>query len=198
MLEHGSSVRPLPGETHSGDLALAWERGGTTMLALIDFLGHGSRAAKEASRVEGLLCATSTISPGEILEELHRDQRGRVGCVAGVCAVDAAAGAFVFAGVGDVSGVHVGQDLIETMVATAGLLGERSPSIREKAGQLEDRSLLILFTDGIEPWLGDRAPGSHYFRAPTALAAEIVDAHGRSDDDASCLVARFRERPRAR
>ena len=114
-----------------------------------------------------------------------------------MCAIEPANGSFVVAGIGDVSGVHVSQSAMVEVVFGAGLLGERSPSIRETEGRLGDRSLFVLFSDGVEPWLSGPVSGPHYFRSAEALASGIVDEYGRSDDDASCLIARYREELRA-
>ena len=44
----GKSLRPYEGEVVSGDIATAYELEGVLVISLIDVLGHGPEAHKEA------------------------------------------------------------------------------------------------------------------------------------------------------
>ncbi|HKP72704.1 MAG TPA: ATP-binding protein, partial [Pyrinomonadaceae bacterium] len=95
----GAWSRPLPGEDRNGDAYFVRRRARQTLLAAVDGLGHG-QGAYEASQVAlEVLAEWQGESLEEVFHAAHAALRPTRGAVMGACVLDAARGAFHYAGV---------------------------------------------------------------------------------------------------
>jgi negative regulator of sigma-B (phosphoserine phosphatase) len=176
--------RPRVGETVCGDAVLVREHGndGGVLVALIDALGHGPKAADVAQTSTEWL--GSTASSGDnapaLVHGLHRALSGSRG---------AAALIVLFTSKG-VEACSVGNVELRTtgklpFVLTPGVLGVRlrPPRICFADGPINDR--FVAYSDGISGRFDLKSLRSY---SPSELATHIFATHRHEHDDASVVV----------
>lgn len=178
-------VVPREGETACGDAAIVRTTDEATLLAVVDALGHGSRAAEVADVARAWLEAAPLGGGVEpLVDGLHAALRGTRGACALLCIV----------GNGSMQGCSVGN--VEArwsksrpaFVLTPGVLGHRvgRPRVFHMAPVPGER--VVLFSDGVSARFDMRQLGS----LSTADACRaIFAAHRRPHDDATVIVADF-------
>jgi hypothetical protein len=188
--------RPIAGESVSGDghVAAAFPHG--VLLGLIDGLGHGQEAAA-ATRVA---VATLEAEPDRpvlaLIRACHVALRGTRGAVMSLAAIDAARDEMAWAGVGNVEAVLTRAEPAAgparaRILLRSGVVGYQLPPLRAVSLPIAPGDLLVFASDGLGHGFGDEAP----FGDPGAFAEHLLRVHGRSSDDASVLVARYRGAP---
>ncbi len=186
--------RPAEGETLCGDAYTIVPRGRVTLVALADGLGHGPHAARAAQAFCSHVEAAADRPLDAIMASADRAIAGTRGVAAALLRLDPP-GHFEFAGVGNV----VLRVLCRTPIhpfSVAGTLGRgNARRARCERFPVERGDLLVMHTDGVSGrWELDGLRGE----PPDRLARELLDVHGRSHDDATCLVVRWDgEAPRA-
>jgi anti-sigma regulatory factor (Ser/Thr protein kinase) len=187
---YGVWSRPHPGEEVNGDAYFIRARGGRTLLAVIDGLGHGL-GAKEASDVAIDQLEEWTGEPlDEVLPALHNSLRSTRGAVIGTAIIDRETGRFHYSGVGNVMVRVYGAPEHTTPLSANGTLGARLGSLRVWSYPWAEGATLIMASDGISAsWDMDSYPGLLQ-RTPQLLAGILMRDYGRDADDATVLVAR--------
>jgi hypothetical protein len=111
---HGLT-RPLSGERVSGD---AWAaRGGDRLtLMMCDGLGHGPLAASASQAAVDAFRHDPAGGPAAVVERLHRSMSHTRGGAVAVAEIDSAAGEVRFAGLGNIAG-HIVSDQVTTPTA---------------------------------------------------------------------------------
>jgi hypothetical protein len=188
MIQHGIAIRPMPGETRSGDAASVVVREGFVTAILIDGLGHGVGAAEVADHAIQLAEAQAELRPEALLRALDEALIRSRGAVASVLRLERATGGGLasFAGIGNVGLSFRGQRPFAP-VSMPGILGRRVRKVRSFEHSLSRGDLLVLYTDGLSSRLelGDLAG------EPPSMAASLVARFGKSTDDAGCVVLRW-------
>jgi hypothetical protein len=184
----GVAQRPATGETLCGDAFAVVPCARTTLVALADGLGHGPEAARAALSFCGHARAAAEAPLDEILASADQAVAGTRGVVAALLRLEPP-GHFEFAGVGNVAVRVLGRAPVHPL-SVAGTVGRRSTRrARRERFAIGTGDLLVMHTDGVAshwaPDLLDRAA------APAQLAEALLGAHGRSHDDATCLVIRW-------
>lgn len=183
-------VRPHRSERLSGDaVVLGWIQD-RVLVALIDALGHGPRAAQIAEKATQALRGVARADVLLAIDAVDQALRQSDGAAIGVVVVDPRDGRYEAAAVGNVS-VRVigGNDL--RLDWTEGTVGAtyRRPAVR--SGNLGP-GVLVLYSDGIS----DRFTGADYpgvaSDEPSVASRSIVDRFGKDYDDAACVVLRWR------
>lgn len=188
MIRVAHRTSPLPGYAENGDAVVArvdLERR-RALLAVIDGLGHGPRAAKAAESATASLDAAPLEGKDVIglMESLHAALRGTRGAAATLCLVDGC----------DVSVCGVGNVALRTsgtpvpFVLSPGILGARVPRFRAASATMREGDRLVLHSDGIRP-----AFSLDEMRRldPEAVANQLFETFRRPSDDASVLVVDF-------
>jgi hypothetical protein len=183
----GIAQRPANGETLCGDAYAIVRRGPKTLVALADGLGHGPEAALAAQA----FCSHAQASADRPLESILTSAHGAISGTRGVAAallrLDPP-GHFEFAAVGNVVLRVFARKPIHPL-SVAGTLGRRNvrPPRCERFA-VEQGDLLVMHTDGVSDRYDlDRLRGE----PPDRVAQQLLDVHGRSNDDATCLVVRW-------
>jgi negative regulator of sigma-B (phosphoserine phosphatase) len=183
-----SFCQPARGESACGDLVVHREAGDEHLLAVIDVLGHGPKAADVAAQARQYLLGLpwpSAQTSEAIVAGLDEHLRGTRGAGAMVCLVrgDRLDGC----GVGNVELRSVGAAVPTLM--SPGVLGSQRPlKLRPFAAQVTRGTSLFLFSDGVS----SRAPFSTLARLTPAGACEsLARDHRKPHDDGSALVATF-------
>ena len=175
--------RPCAGETENGDAALVRTHGNTTLLAVIDALGHGPKAAEVAAR--GVACLEAVSLEDDLLtimNALHGALQGTRG--AAVTSVLVRPNGVAGCAVGNVATKSFGSHLDIPM--SPGILGARVRKMRVFDFARPSRARLALFSDGISSRFSLEATRE---RPAADACRELLAAHGKSSDDATILIA---------
>jgi anti-sigma regulatory factor (Ser/Thr protein kinase) len=185
-------VRPLTGETVSGDGFAVREVGGRRQMLVCDGLGHGPLAAlatQEALRVFG---AGAAMPPAAVVDALHRTLGHTRGAALAVAELDHDAGLVRYAGLGNIAGTVLAPDGSRRgMVSLPGIAGHQKRQIREYDYPLAPGAVVLMHSDGVvDRWSPADYPGllNH---SPLVIAATVLRDAGTRRDDAGVLVARM-------
>ena len=193
-LELGIAERPLPGQARSGDRAVLAEFAGGALVAAIDGLGHGEKAADAAAIAADVLAERRDDEPEDLIEACHAALRLTRGVVMTLAWFDLAGGRMSWTGVGNVEGrlVHAAAGPYaptEGAFTRGGVVGYNLPSVRVTSAALEPGDLLVLATDGVGSGFAEAlAPGG----GAQQIADRILAEHGKPADDALVVVVRYR------
>jgi serine/threonine protein phosphatase PrpC len=183
----GVAQRPAEGETLCGDAYAIVRRGRRTLVALADGLGHGPEAARAAQAFCSHVQAAADRPLDAILTTAGPAIAGTRGVAAALLRLDPP-GHFEYAGVGNIVLRVLSRTPIHPL-SVAGTLGRRNARrVRCDRFAVEEGDLLVMHSDGVSGrYELDRLRGA----APDRVARELLAAHGRSHDDATCLVVRW-------
>ena len=173
---------PRRGETANGDAAVVRVDGDRALLAVVDALGHGDRAA-EAARlaVEYLSEASLEDDVVDTLQQLHGALRGSRGAAATVCAIRA--GRVEGCGVGNVELRSWGAKV--PALLSPGVLGGTVRKFRGFRCELSVATRIVMYSDGVRlAGLGPLAA-----LPPAEACRHVMDEHRNLDDDATVVVA---------
>ncbi|MDT4954455.1 MAG: hypothetical protein QOJ02_2593 [Acidobacteriota bacterium] len=182
--------RSHPGETLNGDAYYIARRGSSTLLAVIDGLGHGA-GAKEATDVAVDLLDEWMGEPlDKVLQSAHNALRSTRGVVLGAAVIDETNKRFHYAGVGNIMvRVYNAPEHISP-ISTNGTLGARLGNLRVWTYPWAEGATLIMASDGVSAsWDIESYPGL-LRRTPQLIAGILMRDYGRHADDATVLVAR--------
>jgi phosphoserine phosphatase RsbX len=195
-LDWAVSGRPLPGEEVSGDLAACMPVGDGALLAGIDGLGHGNKAAEAAAIARDTIAAHSSETLASLFRLCHVELARTRGAAITLVRVQCGAGMLQWVGVGNVEAHLVRRtetghgSMVASAVVFGGTVGYRLPRLRDSVVELRPDDLVIMATDGVrQGFIPEVATGQRVDR----IATGILDGHARASDDALVAVARVRE-----
>ncbi len=185
----GVAQRPAQGETLCGDAYAIVPSGRTTLVALADGLGHGRDAARAAHAFCSHAEEVADRPLDSILSSADRAVAGTRGVAAALLRLDPP-GHFEFAGIGNVVLRVFSRRPIHPL-SVAGTLGRRNTrQLRSERFAVEPGDLLVMHTDGV---CGSYKLEGLRREPPERVAQQLLEAHGRSHDDATCVVVRWDE-----
>lgn len=185
----GIAHAPAPGCFVSGDAQYFDERDGTCLLAVLDGVGHGRRAADACSSALRLLAQRTGNDLPALLKQIHEGLRRTVGAAIGLFLVHPASGLATFAGVGNVRGRILG-DREQHHEGIPGTLGSHLPMLRPAHSPYRPGDTLALFSDGISHKLSLAELDPLVRAQPQVAAQRLFDLHRLPTDDALILLAR--------
>jgi negative regulator of sigma-B (phosphoserine phosphatase) len=168
------------GERECGDTWIVREVEGATVIAVVDGLGHGSRAAEVALRASSALDAVESADPESVVEELHRALAGTRGAAAMVCCLRGAH--LRGCGVGNVSLRSLGTKV--PVVWTPGVLGVEVRRLRSFEAWIVSPTRLALFSDGISSQMTIPPPTV----ARGDACERVLDGWRHAFDDAAIVI----------
>jgi negative regulator of sigma-B (phosphoserine phosphatase) len=176
---------PREGEQENGDAALVRPDDEGGMVAVIDALGHGARAAETAAVATAFL-AEVDLAAGlrAVVEGLHVALRGTRGAAAMVLRFSA----------GKVEGIGVGNVEARAhaakvpVVLTPGVLGSQVSRLKVFEAKLRGKGRLAVFSDGVSRHLALDDLASLVTRD---ACRALMDRYRRPGDDATVLVTDF-------
>jgi serine/threonine protein phosphatase PrpC len=192
VIEYGVAGRPAPGEAHSGDGFVVQSSDESTLVAVMDGLGHGPEAAEAAELAAEFLSDHADQPLVSLIEGCHRALRKTRGVVLAAARLEEQGKATTWLGVGNVdarvfrSGPRWGQS--DTLVMRGGVVGYQIPALRPRPLHIQDGDLLVMATDGIQ---------SSYQQALSPMqsvqtsADRVLAGYGNNSDDALVLVSRL-------
>lgn len=185
----GAATRPYPGESINGDAWTAAWYEGICRIAVFDGVGHGPQAGAASQLALAALAARPELEPLEALHLCHQALRGSRGAVAAVATINPAAGALLYAGVGNIEARLIQGGLEQRPISYRGMLGVTMPAVRLQSLELAGDWTLILHTDGIS----SRFEAAGLLRASQGnvqtVAESVLAAWARAADDATIVVA---------
>jgi hypothetical protein len=188
------ATRPARGETANGDRAQIDWSGDGCRIAVIDGLGHGLEAARDAELAAVALGEHPDLSPTDSLILCDRVLRGQRGAAISVATIDLHAGRLSFAGLGNVEGRFNNGIRSERLITYRGIVGVAMRTLRTFQYTLESGWTLALHTDGISARFEDQAMQSSTGNLHDAAQA-ILTRWGRDRDDATIVLVRPGDTP---
>lgn len=191
-IEWHVAMRPQPGQSVCGDNYVVEPYEGGILIAVIDGLGHGAKAADASSAAVEALRKRPQDPVTDMVEYCHRATRQTRGNVITVASLKNN-GSLTWLGVGNVSAVVVrhttdSQFVREHLLLRGGVVGYRLPPLRPFSLLLNPLDTLIFATDGIRSAFTEHIP---FKESPQTIADSILQRYSRETDDATVLVARY-------
>lgn len=183
-------TRPLTGDGPCGDTTAHRMVRGQLLAMVADGLGHGPLAAEASRRAADILMTYDTTSPAALLERIDGALASTRGAAVAIVRYAPESSTLLHAGVGNVVMRMVEGDRMRTVPSQPGIVGHRSPRLRESSFVLGDSSTVVLHSDGLsQRWSLEDVPGvlDHH---PAVTCAALVRAAASRRDDASVLVLR--------
>jgi hypothetical protein len=155
--------------------------------AVIDAMGHGPDAAAAARIAEDYIEAHADKPVTELIMGCHANLRSTRGAALSVLRVKLSNGHLEYAGVGNVEAAGLTRHPLR-LFNSPGVVGGNVRKVLPLEHRVEPGDTLVLYSDGIS----SRFDLERYRRLePPAIAAALLEEHGKAHDDASCLVMAF-------
>lgn len=183
----GAVSVPLPSETVCGDGWVVLERGKKLYVLVIDGLGHGVDAGAATDIALSVFKKNKSLSPVEIVDDLHIALRRSRGAALSVAIIDTQEGRLSFCGIGNVTGFIDQKDAKKNRLMPApGTAGYERRKLKEITFPWLQDSVLILHTDGLSSKLDLLANLRH--KSSSTIAAILLRDYWRGRDDGTVLV----------
>ena len=187
-MEYGIVCRPRQGNEACGDTYVVKEEDEWTLLAVIDGLGHGEKAAEAAVIAKDHIEHNAARSIDEIIEGCHRKLIKTRGAAIGIVKNCTGQNTLQYSGVGNVA-VKVFSDPPVHPYSKAGIVGYNKAKPRVLSYHYDSLAAVLLYSDGVSSRLD---PSSINLReAPQTAAEKIVEKYGKPLDDATLLIALY-------
>jgi negative regulator of sigma-B (phosphoserine phosphatase) len=202
LIEWGIAVQTMAGHAESGDQYLVQPFPNGVLVAVVDGLGHGDRAAAVAKMAVTTLKAYAHEPVVSLLRRCHENLRGSRGAVLSLASFNPLKGIMTWLGVGNVEGVLLhanakADPTYKSLLLRGGVVGYRLPSLHDAVLAVSPGDILFLLTDGIRSgFIREQIqdPFSQTLdktKPPQQIADYIMAQYGRGTDDALVLVARY-------
>jgi hypothetical protein len=194
FLEWAVASVALPGEVQSGDRHLVAPRESGALLAAIDGLGHGDRAALAAESAVSALHAHTEEPVLRLVGLCHEALRRTRGAVMSLVSLDARTGSMTWVGVGNVEAVLIRRDphaspARESLAVRGGIVGVRLPPLHAYVLPANTGDTIVLATDGVRSTF---AESIRPLEPAERLADRVLAGYASGTDDALVLVAKLR------
>jgi anti-sigma regulatory factor (Ser/Thr protein kinase) len=164
-----------------------------SLILVADGLGSGILAAEAAREAVRILRAKAALNPKIIMEMAHAALRSTRGAAVAIAEINRVEKMVRYVGIGNISGAIVTGNKSQSMVSYNGTVGHQIRKIEEFIYPWNERSLLIMHSDGLgTQWSLERYPGL-ISRHPAVIAATLYRDFKRTRDDVTVLVAKMSE-----
>jgi serine phosphatase RsbU (regulator of sigma subunit) len=193
-LEWSMACLALTGETELGDAYLVTSTPIGFLIAVIDGLGHGAKAAAAARIAVATVNANAHEPLIPLLKRCHAVLLQTRGVAMSLASFNLSEEVLTWLGVGNVEGILVrgnasANPARESLIHRGGVVGYKLPSLHVSVLSVAPGDLLIFTTDGIRSGF---AEGLSVNDPTQAMADRILARDSRGTDDALVLVARYR------
>lgn len=190
-LDLGVATLTLPGQDECGDRHVVASFDGGVLVAAVDGIGHGAKAAKAAKTAEGVLKSHPNEALAPLIKRCHEELRGTRGVVMSVASFNHVEMIMTWAGVGNVQGRLLSRDTLSqprTLLLSVGALGHQLAPVYPTVLPIKPGDILIFSTDGVRE---DFDQHLNLKQSPQQLADDILARSARHTDDALVLVGRY-------
>ena len=187
----GICSRAKPGEVLNGDAYVVVHDQDSSLVAVIDGIGHGP-GAHHAAMVARHYLETHSKEPLErLIAGASHSCQSTQGAVISLVKVHWAKNALEQIGVGNVDTRLLSQASASSLSSNRGILGTGSFSVRVNRKPWNPRDLLVLCSDGVNPsWEWRQFPEAPLLLAQQ-FARELFETAMRTSDDATVLVMKY-------
>lgn len=192
--ECGIASRALPGESETGDLGIIEPIPDGLLIAVVDGLGHGKKAARVARAAVETITSHARDSVIDIVRHCHDQLRQTRGAVMSVAQFNSRKETVTWLSVGNVEGLLVRNDPLTApphntaIIQRGGVVGYRLPPLQTSSLPLKQGDTIVITTDGItrgfEQALDTRLSAQD-------MAESICRQYAKGTDDALALVTRY-------
>jgi anti-sigma regulatory factor (Ser/Thr protein kinase) len=187
----GVVSRPAPHEDLCGDSWRIAERPGELAIMLADGLGHGPEAARAAEEAARTFEADPFAPLTSLIHRADARMRGTRGGALAAARIEASGRLMKYVGVGNISGyLHPlqGEEVGRGLFSHNGTVGVQIRKVQEFDYPCPDRSLLVMYSDGLQSrWSLEPYPGLQ-FRHPAVFAGVLYRDFTRGRDDVTVAV----------
>jgi negative regulator of sigma-B (phosphoserine phosphatase) len=193
LIEWGIAMQAFAGEADSGDGYLVEAHPAGVLVAAVDGLGHGPKAAAVAKIAIAALEGHASESVELLVKRCHRELRRTRGVVMSLAAFSVGDETLTWVGVGNVTGLLLRADRKterprETLLSRGGVVGYHLPSLYPAVHPVYPGDTLVFATDGLRSGFPEGVALEH---SPQQIADHLLGTYGRGTDDALVLVARY-------
>lgn len=195
-LAFGVASRPHPRMQVNGDSFVLKEWNSTSLVGVIDGLGHGPAAHRAAEAARHYVETHYDRPLASIFRGVGYACRGTRGVVMALARFDWAPLRLTFATVGNIEVRALNTPEPFHYMIRRGIIGANAPAPVVTTHAWSESSILVLYSDGLRThWRVEDFPG--LFDRPPAMAAQILlDKLARDEDDATVLVVKQAQRVR--
>ncbi len=188
-MQFGISKRSLYGSSSCGDDAFTYEDDERALMAVVDGLGHGRRAAESARVAMQELNDIALFPIEDIIQRLHNALKPTVGAALTVAILHKSSYKLEVCGIGNVQMQLATADKLYRFDGAPGILGVYRNQCRPRFFQYHPGDIIVIYTDGIKSSYS--AAKLHYILHPNPrrIASNIMQQYRRGTDDALVLVA---------
>ena len=184
-------VVPMADFEEGGDSYACHFGENTTTIMLMDVLGHGPKAAHDASNGFQAFEDAGSVPLEERERLLGEALRGGRGAAALIVEIPHGPGMLRCIGIGNIKGDIVHSDGGRNGIPSQpGIVGSTNARARVTEHEWHSGSTLILATDGLRTNSAAPEPGALLFRSAEMIAAGLYKLKRRGTDDAGVLVVR--------
>ncbi|MDQ8204344.1 SpoIIE family protein phosphatase [Pelagicoccus sp. SDUM812003] len=182
-------IAPAKGQLESGDAVFVSIRAGVMQLAVVDGVGHGSKAKQAAGAAIAYLEENGWRDPASLTDGLHRALRHSVGAAMACFRLCVNGKEGVFFGVGNVRGRLLDERRERYFESSPGILGEPGSSLEVERFEVSGRGVALLYSDGIANRFSLASLCADPRKLPMVAARRIFDTHRVERDDSSLVIA---------
>ncbi|AGP36902.1 phosphoserine phosphatase [Sorangium cellulosum] len=186
----GTACCVAAGEEVAGDEVVVVRQSSWALIGLADGLGHGPHAAQAASAFCRYVEDHASMPLEDLLTGAGEQLASTRGAAAALLRIDEGAGELEFSGVGNIAMKAITRTAMP-IFCSAGILGRRVRRLRSFRFPVAPGDVVLLHSDGISSGFD---LGAFRDLEPEEMARRIVEAHKKSFDDATCVVAVLRDR----
>ena len=190
---YGAVSLAMKGETVCGDAFLVLPGATRSLYMVVDGLGHGAHANEAAEVAVATVGACLTETAIEIVSRTHDALKKTRGAAMSVAIVDHDKKVVTYAGIGNISGMLTTGSTSRNMISQNGTLGAILPRVQEFVYPYQERTSLIMFSDGLNSKCNLTAHPGLAGRWPELIAGVLYRDFSRHRDDATVLVASLSE-----
>jgi len=179
---------PVRGETACGDAWAVRRQDSSTLVLVVDGLGHGPEAAKAAQAAVSVFRDSAMLDTRELVQQIHSSMQGTRGGAVALARIDSGTDEFGYCAVGNIAGRVQSADNCRGLLSNNGIVGGQFRRIEEIRYGWKSPARLILHSDGLQTrWALDSYPGLIQ-RHPAIVAAVLYRDFCRGHDDATVVV----------
>jgi serine/threonine protein phosphatase PrpC len=177
----------------SGDLHLVIPGSSSSLVCVMDGLGHGRDAQYASEECAAALKAHLGAPLTELVQRAHESLRATRGVAMTLGLIDHDADRLEWVAIGNVEGLVLRQGLArgtmhDAVVLRGGVVGYRLPPLKRSEVALAPNDVIVLATDGIKSGFSDALDFS---LGVQDLADHIAGRFTKGTDDALVLVVRY-------
>jgi len=187
-VDTGMMSRAHPQEPVCGDGVGIWQNENSTLVAVIDGLGHGQPAADATTAALACVAEHQHSIPAVIVDHCHNAVQDTRGVVMALAQIEYEQEAMTFVGVGNI-GVSAATAQPMHVYSQNGVVGHRLPELRTFRFACSPGDRIALYTDGISSRFV-RQGGVSILRGASAqeMAQHLMEEFGQHDDDVAVAI----------